>query len=195
METAYYSRPTRFLHFGLALTVTFQLAISLVMQARAHQGVPPGAFAHGAFEAHRFVGLAAVAIVVLHWLWSLRPHMDGGIGHLFPWAGADRARVMTDVRGLLRGRVPDSGPRGGLAGAIHGLGLLAVTAMAVSGTVLFVAFPEAGPVPAAAHNAAEVHSAIANLVWAYWFGHVGMALLHHLTGHDTLRRIFSLGGG
>ncbi len=192
METGYYSRTTRFLHYGLALTVTFQLAISLVMQARAHHGVPPGAFAHGAFEAHRFVGLAAVAIVVLHWLWSVRPHMDGGIGHLFPWVGSERARLISDLRGLLRGQVPESGPRGGLAGAIHGLGLLAATGMAVTGTVLFVKFPEAGAVPATARTAAEVHSAVANLVWAYWFGHVGMAVLHHLTGHDTLRRMFRL---
>lgn len=193
MDTGYYSRPTRLLHYGLAVTITFQLAISLVMAARAHHGVPPGAFAHGAFEAHRFVGLASVAIVVLHWLWSARPHMDGGIGHLFPWAGANRARLFRELGGLLRGQLPEGGPHGGLAGAVHGLGLLVATAMAASGVVLFFLFPESGPLPGAARAAATVHSAVANLVWAYWGGHVGMAVVHHLTGHDTLRRMFRLG--
>lgn len=193
MEARSYSRPTRFLHLGLAFTVTLQLAISLVMQARVHSGVPADGFGHVAFEAHRFVGLAALAVVLLHWSWSLRPHIDGGIGHLFPWFGGERARLITDLRALLRGRMPTSGPRGGLAGAIHGLGLLAATGMAISGIVLFVTFRASGPIPPLGHAAAEFHGALANLVWVYWFGHVGMAVLHHLGGHDTLRRMFGFG--
>jgi hypothetical protein len=67
---------------------------------------------------------------------------------------------------------------------VHGLGLLTVTAMAATGTVLFFS---GGVV---FHDAMALHRMIANLMWAYLIGHSGLAALHHLLGSDLLRRMF-----
>jgi cytochrome b561 len=52
--------------------------------------------------------------------------------------------------------------------------------MGASGVVMFVMIYAAGGVkpgdPYAIPHA--IHSLIANLVWAYWWGHIAMALLH-----------------
>ena len=41
-------------------------------------------------------------------------------------------------------------------------------------------------------SVADLHSFIANLAWVYWYGHIGMALLHEILGHRVLARIFLL---
>ena len=190
MTKAIWSLPTRWLHIGLALTVSLQLLISLVMEPPDEENA--SALARAAFEAHEVVGLAAVAIVLAHWLWSAMARADGGLAHLFPWRGAALAQVKADIRGMMSGRLPEGGPRGGLPGLVHGLGFLAVTAMALTGAVLFVIFPETGKPGAGVEFVADIHEFLSNFVWAYWFGHVGLALLHRWSGHPNLKAIFSI---
>jgi cytochrome b561 len=190
MAQAQWSLPTRWLHLGLALTVSLQLLISLVMEPPDEEHA--GALARAAFEAHEAVGLTAVVIVVLHWLWSATGKADGGLAHLFPWSGAAWVEVKTDVAGLMKRRLPQGGPRGGLPGLVHGLGFLAVTAMALTGVVLFVIFPESGKPDNTVNLIAEIHSLISNLVWAYWGGHFAMAFMHKGAGHANVRDMFTL---
>ncbi len=186
-----WDRPTRFLHLGLALTVTIQLLVSLVMvsPASSHPSTP---FTHAGFVVHEWVGLFALLIVTVHWAWSIRSSGTASLGHLFPLDRNGRREIAAEIRGLLSGRLAPSGPRGSLAGLVHGLGLAAATAMAVTGGMLFVMLPSSGEPSALAHNVGDLHSLISELVWTYWFGHVAMALLHHFKEDDTLRRMFDL---
>lgn len=185
-----WSVQTRWLHFGLALTVTLQLAISLIMEPPDKKSAT--AVARAAFEAHEVVGIAAVIIVLVHWLWTLSSRADGGLARLFPWSGLARAEVKSDVAGLINRRLPEGGARGGLPGLVHGLGFLAVSGMALTGAVLFVTFPETGKPGATVELVAEIHEFIANFVWVYWGGHVALAFLHKQAGHSTVQDMFSL---
>lgn len=191
MVQANWSLPTRWLHIGLAVTVTAQLFISLIMEPPIHQDA--SALAHGAYQVHEAVGLAALAIVLAHWLWTMIAKADGGRAHLFPWRGEALAAVKGDIAALMNRRLPDGGPRGGLPGLVHGLGFLAVSGMAMTGAVLFEIFPDAGRPGPIAHGFKEVHQFLANFVWAYWYGHVGLALLHKWSGHPNVKAMFSLG--
>jgi len=175
---------------GLAATVTLQLAISLIMEPPDEKSV--SALARAAFEAHEAVGIAAVIVVLAHWLWILASRADGGLARLFPWRGAAWAEVKSDAVGLMSRRLPEGGARGGLPGLVHGLGFLAVTGMAVTGALLFVLFPETGKPGATAEFFADIHSFISNFVWIYWGGHVALAFLHKQAGHSTVQDMFSL---
>lgn len=185
-----WSVQTRWLHMGLALTVTLQLAISLIMEPPDEKSA--SALARAAFEAHEAVGIAAVIIVLAHWLWSLSSRADGGLVRLFPWSGSAWREVKSDVSMLMNRQLPDGGARGGLPGLVHGLGFLAVSGMALTGAALFVLFPETGKPDDSVEFIADVHSFIANFVWAYWGGHVALALLHKKAGHSTVQDMFSL---
>jgi cytochrome b561 len=185
-----WSVQTRWLHVGLALTVTLQLAISLIMEPPDEKSA--SALARAAFEAHEAVGIAAVVIVLAHWLWSLSSRADGGLARLFPWSGPAWREVKSDVAMLMNRQLPDGGARGGLPGLVHGLGFLAVSGMALTGAALFVLFPETGKPDDTVEFIADVHSFIANFVWAYWGGHVALALLHKKAGHSTVQDMFSL---
>jgi len=190
MATDKWSIQTRLLHMGLALTVTLQLLVSLVMEAPDEEDA--SALAQAAFEAHEFIGIAAVAIVLAHWLWSLSSQHDGGLGRLFPLSGAGLAEVKSDIANLMRGALPDGGPRGGLPGLIHGLGFLAVTGMAITGAILFFIFPETGEPSDTVEFFAEIHEFISTLVWIYWGSHIAMGLLHKKAGHTTVQEMFNL---
>lgn len=190
MKSGKWSIQTRWLHLGMAITVSLQLAISLIMEAPDEKSATP--LARAAFEAHEVVGITAFVIVLMHWMWSVAKRADGGLSHLFPWTGPAWAEVKSDVGSLMKRRLPDYGPRGGLPGLVHGLGLLAVTAMALTGATLFFIFPETGKPSDIVEGVASVHEFISTFVWIYWGGHVGLALLHHWTGHDTLRAMFRL---
>jgi len=188
MKSNSWSLQTRFLHIGLVLTISAQLLISLIMSAPDDKGT---AVSKLAYEMHEIVGLTALAIVVLHWGWSIFSQADGGLTHLFPVSKQSRQLVIKDLKNLKQKKLPEVGQKGGVIGLVHGLGFLAVTGMAISGAFLFVLFPETGEPDALVELFAEVHETIAVLVWTYWIGHGGMAFLHHFKGEEVLKNMFN----
>lgn len=190
-EAAVWSRKTRFLHFGLATTISFQLLISLIMAA-PEAGEKRSVLEAVTFEIHEWVGMAALLIVLAHWVWSLSAKDNSSIANLFPWGRAGRASVLADIASLKARRLPEGGGRGGLPGFVHGLGLLGATGMALTGGVLFFILPEDGSKNDLAELIHHVHGFIANFVWAYWWGHIAAAFLHKKLGHDTVRNMFDL---
>ncbi len=191
-HVTYWNTGTRLLHWGMAVTVSFQLLISLIMEHPKPGRVLTSTQALS-FELHEWVGLAAVGVIIAHWVWSaLFTRDDSGFRHLFPWDAKGRAKLLMELRQILRFQLPQGGPEGGLAGLVHGLGFLAVSAMAATGAVLFFIYPKNGAETPFVGNVADLHSLIANLAWVYWYGHIGMALLHEILGHRVLARIFLL---
>lgn len=177
------SQTTRVMHLVLLLAVLHQLVSSKVID-RPLPGEAPSTL----FLLHEYVGLASLVIVCAFWLWALVRHGETSFAKLFPWLSPRSiAAIFEDcvdhIHALLRRQVSHEGS-GALASAAHGLGLLIVTAMAATGTVVFFS---GGMV---FHYAMSLHRVIANLMWAYLIGHGGIAALHHLMGSDILRRMF-----
>lgn len=198
MSTRHYPIPqewdwaTRLLHFGLAVTVTLQLFNSLAVEGPG-PGHPLSGFEALMLDIHEWLGMAAFVIVLLHWAWSLWGLGGYGARHLLPWGKDGRAEAATGLRELIKGKLPSGGPKDKLSGVIHGLGMLAVLAIAATGAVLFFFLPENGRPTALTDLASELHESTATLVWVYWGGHAGMALLHHFISHDqVLPRMFRL---
>ncbi len=174
----------RWLHFGLAVSVTLQLFLSLVME---EPGEAEGLEAW-AFMAHEIFGLTAFTFALLHWPWLLTGH-DGGVGRLFPWGARGHRAVAADLADLLRLRLPPGGPRPGLPALVEGMGLTLVTLQGAVGFAIFVLLPPGGEIPESFEWLGEIHEGLGSLIWIYWFGHGGMALVHRLAGDATLRRI------
>lgn len=130
-----YDRVPRWLHAGLALGISVQLILSLVIAAPM-PGEARDAFSAAAFEAHRLLGLTVLGLLAAHWVWQFMGHTMHGFGHLFPWFSAPRrGAIVVEVKRLVKSRLREWPEDGALAGGTHGLGLLAATAMAVSGGV------------------------------------------------------------
>lgn len=186
---AYWSRPLRLIHLSLAIAVTVQLFIGSFMRG-PHPSRPDGV----GFEAHEILGATILAIIILHWLWSCT-HPDEGLRHLFPWTRAGLRNVLAQLSAGVRERcLPRGGPDGGvggLAGFIHGLGLLAVTVMVLVGSAFFL-LRLAGASQDSLGIAEDVHDVFAVVVWIYWGGHLLATVLHSFVGESIWRRMFSV---
>jgi len=185
-----WSRPLRLLHLLLAIAVTAQLFIGSFMRS-PHTG-RPDTFG---FEAHEVLGFTILALIVLHWLWSFT-HPIEGLGHLFPWTRKGIRRVLAQFWQAVRyQQLPSSGPDvdSGLAGFTHGLGLLAVTGMAITGCIFYLS-----RMAGAGHSTLEiiedVHDTLAVITWIYWGGHLAITVIHSLLRHPTFKAMFSLRG-
>ena len=189
-----HNRATRLLHAGLALAILTQLGTSLAMQGP--DDVQAGDIL---FQVHRYSGLAAMLLAFGLWLTIVLRSRGTEIGALVPWLSGRRlAALWQDAKvhagAAVKLRLPEHDPQAALPSAIHGLGLLLISAMAASGAVYFVqvwlGLHSAEPDGMIAMTA---HLALGNLVWAYLIAHAGLALLHHLLRSMRLATMWSFG--
>lgn len=163
------------LHIGFGLTVAFQLISSLIMH-RPYQGRVIPAYTANAFILHSYIGLLATAFVIAYWIWVLGFRREK-LQHLFPWTLSGWKKTGRDLYCFCRFRFPESNI-GGLAGLIHGLGLILVTIVGIIGTTLFFTLPDTKAVSPFVHTVKEAHEFLAYWVWWYFIGHALMAVLH-----------------
>ena len=179
-------RSTRWIHVGFALVVTFLLFSELDMKAIWKKfGELP--FRHLLFHAHMWVGMFATIIVIAFWTQVF--YNKSIRSHLFPYSGEYLENICRDIKGLADRRLPPSGMRGGLPGMIHGLGLLAVTGMALLGFIMFFLIPNYGvAAPISFYQIPKkLHDFLSSFVWLYWWGHISMATLHAAKSPAILR--------
>lgn len=187
-----YSPVIRLLHALVALSITFQLVISLVMDhPRASR--PMSADGGLYFLWHEWAGLAALAVLLLGWIYRLIRWKRESQGRLLPWAiPAGRRSLLDEARQflLLRWtRIPEDGA---LSGTVHGLGLLIASAMALTGVLLYIELGPRNAVTPGVRTMMQLHSFLATFMWIYLCGHALMALWHQYMGHGALKRVFGL---
>ena len=101
----------------------------------------PGEDPDWPFALHQQVGFVGLGVLMLFWLWTLiRDERETPLQRLFPWFSAEPlAEVVADIRAIVRAV---AGPRApplhldALSSAVHGLGLLLATFLAMSGAAL-----------------------------------------------------------
>ena len=128
-----HSRLTRLLHAATALAIVSQLGLSLIM-------VPPDdAPVLGApMILHEYGGAITFGILVVFWLNAVTRRTGTRWGALLPWGLPARlAALWADLKAHLGAlyhlRAPHHQAEAPLASAVHGAGLLLMTAMAASG--------------------------------------------------------------
>lgn len=186
-----WQRVTRWLHGFIAVTISAQLLLSLVM-ANPNRLEQAGAFGRFTLEAHEILGLAALLFMLAHWVWLLLPRSDISFAHLFPYTATGRRHIMADIRYLWHQRaLPPAAETGGLSGFIHGLGFLTAGVMVFSGLGLYLVLEfGSGANSSVFHITGNVHGLFGNLMWAYLAGHVLAAAWHQHRGSPIITRMF-----
>ncbi len=144
-------------------------------------------------RSHFYLGLAIAALVLWHWTWILTRE-PGLLHHLFPWSPRRLASAVGDIGPALKGQLPRSGPSGSsLVGLVHGLGLLALTAVAAFGTSIFVLLQLRMGRTELAETLEDFHVTFAWILIVYWGGHVLLATVHEAKGDHVIARMFRFG--
>jgi cytochrome b len=185
MELNKWDITTRILHIGLAVTITFQLFDGLFIAT-------PGVYLY--LYLHEAVGIFASVIILTHWLWSWA---NGSIATLYPWNYKGISIVLAESKDIFTGKMPMQGNRIGLSSFVHGLGLLAITGMAITGIIIFFIMPGGHGALSSSNDFswymdfAGFHRELSYLVWAYWIGHVGFSIAHQVKGNHIFKGIFT----
>ena len=157
---------TGVLHFCIALFTTINMLTGIFLPSTFW------VFPHG------ISGSLLALTILIHWIWSFCYKNKAMLKHQFPYSKELRKTIWEDLRNLLKFKIPPRGRSAGLPGMVEGLGILAITLMALTGPYLFGNFlihkNELSP---SLNWLLDIHGFVANLVWVYWCGHVGMALL------------------
>lgn len=184
---------TRVFHGGLAATIVTQLATSQFMPG------PDEATGAWIFNLHQYSGLVAAALAFGFWITLMLRRKGTSFAALFPWFSGHRlAALASDIKvhlsSLMKLHLPAHDPDAALPSAVHGLGLLLITVMAVSGLayyiILWTGLHSSEP---DGMLVMQVHFLFANLVWVYLIAHAGLAFVHHVIGSVSLRTMWSLG--
>lgn len=196
-ETSSAHSPTsRLLHMGMAVGVTLQLLLSTGM-ARPRPSIVRSTLEGLAFSLHEYLGLLSL-VLILAWLWWLTRRRDEPtLDNLFPWVDqAGRSALTASVAIALQqarhGRLAETAELEPLVKTVHGLGLVCISVMAFSGSLVWLGMDADGAMPIWTRLLLEIHQLTANFAWVFVIGHAGMALLHQLRGEETLVRMFSL---
>ncbi|MFQ5355434.1 MAG: cytochrome b/b6 domain-containing protein [Mariprofundaceae bacterium] len=189
-----YDLLTKLLHWGIAVSITLQMFISLLME-EPEPGEKREWLEAILFEWHEYIGLIAFSLLFARWLWGLSGHNTGGWQRLFPWiTKAGRCELIGDIKreipDWLKGRISEPGEQDAIAKTVHGLGLIIASVMALTGIIMFFAMGEGGELKGFAHDMEEVHEIFSSLMWIFLGGHFVMALFHQLLGHHVLGKMF-----
>lgn len=190
-DASRHNLPTRLVHAGLALAVVTQLLASLVMEP-AEDGHAGNLW----YEIHEFGGLTAFVLVLLFWIVLTARKRGTPAGLMFPWFSASRLTALwSDIKRhlatLIRLRLPPHDDASPLASAVHGLGILLITATAGSGTLFYFFGGGDAHVGGLIGLVLEIHGTLGSIAWVYLIGHVSLAVLHHLFSDFNLREMWS----
>jgi cytochrome b561 len=188
--TQRYGTPIRVLHAALALGISLQLLLSLVME-QPRPGRTFTAVQSLTFSVHEWVGLALLAVLVAHGCMVVLGQAAKGPGHFYPWFSGQRLRGLgAEARQLARLQIGDPETQDALAGAVQGIGLLMALVVAVTGTVIFFGMAADGAMTPAIRSVRKVHTTVGPLLWGYLAIHAGAAMLHLALGHRSILAIF-----
>ncbi len=179
-----YNLLTRWLHFGLASSITLTLFLSLVMLQGEQHPVPLPVVA---FNLHKIIGLNAMVLILLYLLWSSK-HLAKSLTDLFPWFSIKKLKIL--FAELTRWRSLTDKPQ--LAAAVQGSGILVALLTSATGTWLILGMIEPGLLMGWQDQIINSHTVLARVMWIYLGVHVSMAMLHALHGHLWFFRIFGL---
>ncbi|AOU99339.1 hypothetical protein BI364_16635 [Acidihalobacter yilgarnensis] len=190
--------PSKIYHWLLSFAISFELFSSTLMSDVSTNSAFPAPSSVGVFDAHQIGGITCALILAAY---IRRAWRDPQVrDRLFPWLRPGAMRpVLREARALLRGHLPPAGAAVGLPGFIHGLGLLVMLGMAVTGVLNILLRPgvtipfSLGFAPSFFIYSVEsvVHNAISVMAWVYWIGHVAFAIIHEAAGQGVLRAMFA----
>ncbi len=210
-----YGNPVRILHSLLALCMLGQIAIGelmdvpgkhsvegeisslhLINTAVAHEDHASNANEEESwmFEVHEFLGITIAFLIVARLMLAFSMIPGANWRNLFPWLtqegrGQLQSEVKAQASGWKKGKLaaPEDGES--VARSVHGLMLLTVLGMAVTGVALFFGWNEHGSQTAIIHLVGEAHEMIVGLVEALIALHVLAVILHIRGGHPMINRI------
>lgn len=146
-------------------------------------------------ETHRSAGIWVALIVLANLIWAIilrskpRKRQIAVLFSALHWSEA--VSIAKHLPLMLTGKMPLPDSGNSLSLIVEMLGMLTLTAMAATGSIIWLLWAGIGKtVSESAELWMEIHAAFAVLLLLYLAGHVSMALLHWRAGDAVFARIW-----
>lgn len=193
-ETGYHP-VTRWLHAGLVLGVVCQLIFASLM---THPDEKGGELGKLFMQVHRAGGVVVAAIVIANLIWAVLPRGNPPHRQISVLVSAAHWRealsILKRLPTMLSGKSKLVQPGNELALVFEMLGLLVMTAMAMTGSVIWNLWSGPGSkVSPDAELLMEIHAVFAFILLIYLAGHISMAVAHLRAKEPVFARISPFG--
>jgi len=185
-------------HGGATMAQTETAQAEWLMSAVSPPVLKQDAWGQWLMAAHRNGGIFVALIVLANLLWAVMPRGKPRKRQLAVLISAshwsDAIAIGRRLPQMLAGKHPLPEPGNSLSLIVEMFGLLTMTAMALSGSIIWNMW--AGPgskVSELAESWMDIHAGIAVLLFVYLAGHVSMALMHARSGDSVFVRILPWG--
>ncbi|TNF69620.1 MAG: cytochrome b/b6 domain-containing protein [Gammaproteobacteria bacterium] len=175
------NKVNKLFHLLFALAVSYQLISAQWMHVRLKPGKNYPEWSLWLFQGHIYSGLFAGIMLLLYLIYNISQQDNHKLSHLFPWSKNGLKLVLLDLVSLVKFKFPKKHDQGGAKGFVQGLGVLLVLSVALTGFLWFTVYSITGSLNSPTiYIIKETHEYLANTVWFYLGGHVGMFILHLL---------------
>jgi len=190
-----YHATTRWLHAGLAIGASLQLASSLLM---SHPDDPETPMGKLIMTFHQLDGLLIASIVLANLIWAIVRRGEESKRQIAVVFSSQHWReaglVVKKLPAALMGKTAFISAGNSLAMIIEMFGLLTMVGLASTGTTIWFLHDGASRivedhVSPTMGLLLTIHSGLSNLLWLYVLGHVSMSLMHMRAGHRPFARI------
>ncbi|MCF6765467.1 cytochrome b/b6 domain-containing protein [Thiotrichales bacterium 19S3-7] len=175
------NKTNRHFHIAFTLAIFYQLASAQWMHVRLKPGKDYPQWTLWLFKGHTYIGMLVGVLLICYLIVNISQHKGNKLQHLFPWSKKGLQRVISDLICLLSFKFPQQHQQGGAKGFVQGLGVLLILSVATTGFLWFTIYSITGSLSSPTiYIIKETHEYLANTVWFYLGGHVGMFILHLL---------------
>ena len=135
---------------------------------------------------HAYLGLTLLIFVLSRFAYGILGEKEYRFSSWFPCNKSYWITIREDVKDLVQFRMPERADHRGIAGLVQAFGLVVFAWMAVTGTIMF-AF-DSGDESAVT----EMHEVGEELIPLFLFMHIGAVVLHMISGHNLLSKMYPL---
>jgi len=187
-----HDRTIRIMHIFIILTVFTQLLTELFMQV-PKPGESMDKLTGLIFSAHEIMGMVVLIIMIIYLM--IVGDNEQHRNRLFPWLLPEgRTGLITefkrDVPGWFKGTLAKPEDAHLIAGSVHGLGVILVFLLGLTGCIIYLGMKHDGSMPPAIKSIRELHELLGTLLWIFIIGHLLMAAAHQFKGHRVLQGMF-----
>ncbi len=186
-----FKRNTKIIHLFLAITVVLQLLSQIWMFVPSPDKQPESQLEAWLFVIHLIVGLLVFCFVAVRLLSVIEDEDESK--KLYPWTNREyAAKLWLEIKTVRFGQGALPAERdSSIAGTVHGLGLLLVLSLGLSGILFYMGLAPDGAMDMITTFFRSGHEFLAIFLWFFLIGHVGMFVHHSLKGKHNIREIFT----
>ena len=193
IQTTKHNHTTRLLHATIAILVMTQLYSIYAVENKFFNDPIRTVL----WNVHKYGGLIAFVALLSFWIVILKRRQGTSMTELFPWVSISALKKLLNdvfyyIKNITQFKIPEHRNPSPLASSIHGMGIIIMSVMAISGVNRYIVYEFSITKTPFIKYISGLHHTFADYAWIYLGLHVLVALINHIFKKQRLYTMWSL---